>query len=414
MIIVNIPVLFYSSCLYAIITNQEFHHPYHDILSSKLMSTLCALPLVAAIITWFASLPRQLKLSNIYDSNGDVISTSLAASRKHMPFLPDPDFTTKEKYDAIRNLLIDLSRQNKKAEADGDKKNKNKKKSWALVTGASRGIGRALAISLARRNIPCILVARDADRLQKLSNLIQECYGVPTMVIICDISKDEDIHQMMQTLEQKKIKEDVHVDILVNNAGLGGTDEIVDMPSDKMDQMQQVNIRGTSKLVQLFGKDMKLRRTGRIVFVASITGAVPGVPTSAMYAATKSYQRSLSNALGRELESYGVGVTCSMPGAVGETNFQKDANMSDSTIFNLPSVLAGAITLKPELVAETTVRAMIRGQGETFVGWFYVLVGRLFVFLLPPRLEIFMCEFFWRPLPFTSGIRNVRDKAKVS
>ena len=144
------------------------------------------------------------------------------------------------------------------------------------------------------------------------------------------------------------------------------------------------------------------------MIVSSLTGAMPGVPTAAMYAATKSYQRSLSSSLGRELEGYGVGVTCVMPGAVTDTNFQSDANMMDSTIFKFP---IGGLT--PEIVAEIAVRAVISGRQEVFVGWMNVIMGRLMSTLLPARLQMLICELTWRPLPLRQLFSGRKTKKKM-
>jgi len=131
---------------------------------------------------------------------------------------------------------------------------------------------------------------------------------------------------------------------------------------------------------------------GRIVLMSSLTGAMPGIPTAAIYAATKAYQKSLASSIGRELEGYGISVTCVMPGAVSETGFQSNANMQTSTIFKFPF---GIVT--PQHVAECTVRAMIVGRQEVFVGWMNIIMGRWMTTLLPPRLLMLICELSWRP-----------------
>jgi short-subunit dehydrogenase len=150
---------------------------------------------------------------------------------------------------------------------------------------------------------------------------------------------------------------------------------------------------------------MMKRRRGRIVIVSSLAGAMPGVSTAAMYAATKC-------SLGRELEGYGVGCwsyLCHARGsAVTDTNFQSDANMMDSTIFKFP---IGGLT--PEIVAESAVRAEISGRQEVFVGWMNVIMGRLMSTLLPARLQMLICELTWRPLPFRQLFSERKTKKKM-
>ena len=383
--IVNIPVAFYASILLylahsdAIINNGP--------LSSAVMIILYSLPIVASVFSWISDLPRRFKLSTLYDSDGNSIrSTTFNPSHRYLPFLPDPLFTPEVTYDTIHQYLMEKQQENANT---GN--NHAAKASWALVTGASKGIGRAIAISRARRNIPLVLVARDFEKLKALSQLIQECYGVKTLVIKCDIGSSKDIDTMMEVLE----KNCIDIDILVNNAGLGDTCEFVNMSPEKMDQLNHVNVMGTTKLTKFVGAAMMQKRRGRILFVSSLTGSMPGIPTAAMYAATKCYQRSLSSSLGRELEGYGVGVTCAMPGAVTETGFQRDANMMHSTIFKFPFGI-----LTPEMVAESSVAAMILGRQECFIGWMNVVMGKLCSKLFSARLMILICELSFRPLPF--------------
>ena len=224
----------------------------------------------------------------------------------------------------------------------------------------------------------------------------------------------------MKRLEQHKPQ--IKIDILINNAGLGESCDFVDnVSNDNTEQMIHVNVIGTTKLTQKFGSAMKNRHRhhptgtthsggGRIVVISSIMGAVPGIGTSAIYAATKSYQRSFCCSLGRELESHGIGVTCVMPGAVDDTGFREVANMADSTVFHLP--LPG-LALTPEHVAETTVKAMIAGRHEVFVGWMYVLKGQILCHLLPERLTALIAEFVTKPMsawwPGTSFSRRDRE-----
>ena len=357
-------------------------------LASKPMVVLYYTPLVAIVVSWMSELPRKQKLSKLYDANGTLINYWKKASS---PFLPVEEFTSKAEYDGIHDYLVQQQQQAKELKKDdGTRPAAGNTASWALVTGASQGIGRAIAISLARRNIPVVLVARDVKKLEQLSRLIKECYGVQTLVIPCDLNSNGAAEKISDALA----KATCDIDILVNNAGIGETCDLVDMTPDRIDQLCQVNIVSTTKLTQLLGSKMKARQRGRIVIISSLTGAVPGVPTTAVYAATKSYQRSLATSLGREMESYGVGVSCIMPGAVKETSFAAIANMSDSVVWKLPF---GGLT--PEIVAESAVRAMLFGHREVVVGWINIVMVRVVSILLPRRLTVLVCENTWRPLP---------------
>ncbi len=379
----NTPILLYAASLFFATRALK-----NDLAS---VTALCVVPVYATALAILSDIPRRIKLSKIYDSAG----LAVRVWQKRLPFLPDASFESPKKYESIYRSLVEKQQTITKSSLVSAEN-----ASWALVTGASKGIGRAIAISLARRNIPIVLVARDVDKLQNLSRQIKECYGVQTLVVKCDIGCEKDVNALMETL----LKSSIEIDILFNNAGIGETGQFVEMSGETMEQMFQVNLRGTTMLTQRFGVQMKKRRRGRVVIISSITGAMPGIPTSAMYAATKSYQRSMAGALGRELEGYGIGVTCAMPGAVSETNFASNANMEDSAIFKFP---VGGLT--PQVVAENAVNAMIAGRQEVFIGWMYVIMGNFMSYFLPNRLLMLICEFTFKPLDF----REIFSRQKV-
>ena len=168
-----------------------------------------------------------------------------------------------------------------------------------------------IAIELARYKIPVILNARDQTRLKELATMIEECYGVPTKVIISDFTNKDAASEVMKMISDEM---NLDVDILINNAGIGDTRELVEMDLQKIQDIINVNVLTVSKLCQMLGEKMKQRRRGRIVIISSITGIAPGVPTSATYAATKAYLNSFAVSIGMELEPYGIGVSCIMPG----------------------------------------------------------------------------------------------------
>ena len=175
---------------------------------------------------------------------------------------------------------------------------------YALVTGASRGIGRAFAVELARWDIPLILVARDEEKLKEVASEIEMAYGVNCCVIPADLSQPDVANQIFEATENAGLK----VDILVNNAGVCNTGDLIDGDEVDIGNMINVNIGSVTNLSYLYGKCMKRRRRGRILFVSSVVGAAPGGPGVAAYSATKAYEKSLAQSMGIELEKYGVGV----------------------------------------------------------------------------------------------------------
>eukprot|EP00557_Chaetoceros_sp_GSL56_P007433 CAMPEP_0176495032 /NCGR_PEP_ID=MMETSP0200_2-20121128/10433_1 /TAXON_ID=947934 /ORGANISM="Chaetoceros sp., Strain GSL56" /LENGTH=585 /DNA_ID=CAMNT_0017892869 /DNA_START=1961 /DNA_END=3715 /DNA_ORIENTATION=- len=324
----------------------------------------CIMPIVIiTVLDYWMDWIHRTRLSKLYNSRGEVIQATAAAFSSLPPFLPDEKYVPKESYDLILKYLMHynhqrLGQQSRKTTEESS--HLEQRKCWALVTGASRGIGRSIVISLARRDISIVLVARDKELLERLSKVVEDCYGVQTLVIASDLCQTNAAHDIALELDRNQI----HVDILINNAGMGDTREFVTTLPKKINDLCQVNVTSITQLTQILGAKMKGKRAGRIAFVSSLAGAVPGVPHAAIYAAAKAYQKSLATSLEREMEGYGVGVTCIMPGAVRGTNFASNANMEDAVIWEFPFGI-----LDPETVAECTVDAVILGRPMVIVGW---------------------------------------------
>lgn len=269
---------------------------------------------------------------------------------------------------------------------------------YALVTGASKGIGRSIAVELARWGIPLVLVARDIDSLMALAYDIQACYGVDCCVLQADLSKPTSAKSIYKTVKDAGL----NVQVLVNNAGISTQGESVEIPLESIERMIQVNAVSVTSLTQLFGRDMKDQRCGRILIVSSICGAVSGIASVAIYSATKAFENSFAIAIGKELEPYGVGVTCLMPGAVRGTEFQKRSDAHDALCWKIPFY-----SKTGPFVAECGVRAMLRGETLITPGF----MNRLFLKVVKPvlseRLHNLVAEIAWSPfyLPFAC-LRN--------
>ena len=274
---------------------------------------------------------------------------------------------------------------------------------YALVTGASRGIGRALAVELARWEIPLILVARDMDRLIALAYDLEAAYGVKCCVLQADLSKPGAAECIYKTTQDAGLP----VEILVNNAGISLTGNAVDMPIEEVNRMVQINAMSTATLTHLYGREMKKRRRGRILMVSSICGAVAGIPTVALYSATKAFENSLSIALAKEMEAFGVGFTCLMPGAVRDTEFRASSKTGEALCWKLPFYAK-----PPPLVAEVGVRALLRGDTEVTPGWQNRVFIKVLKPILPQRLHNLVAEIAWNPLhlPFRRSINNSENE----
>lgn len=188
---------------------------------------------------------------------------------------------------------------------------------YALITGASSGIGREFALQLARKGFDLIVVARRGHRLEELKQIIKDKYPVEVIVKKADLSKEEECYRLYKECKEYKIR------ILINNAGFGKIGYFEELSLEEELDMINTNIKSLHILTKLFLRDMK---KGRILNVSSVAGFQP-CPTMATYGATKSYVTSFSKALNYELKRQGRDVHLSVlcPGPV-KTEFDQVAN----------------------------------------------------------------------------------------
>ncbi|WP_226677009.1 SDR family NAD(P)-dependent oxidoreductase [Rossellomorea aquimaris] len=196
-----------------------------------------------------------------------------------------------------------------------------------LITGASSGIGLNFSHKFAGSGHDVILVARSEGKLQTLSNVIENKYGVKTYVFTSDLSKPDASKKLYEEIKAQGIQ----VDIMINNAGFGLFGEFEQTELSKELDMIQVNITALTELSKYFGKEMVKRKKGQILNVASTAAFQPG-PLMAVYYATKAYVLSFSEALANEWAPHGVKVTALCPGAT-KTGFSDAAELQSSKLF---------------------------------------------------------------------------------
>lgn len=196
-----------------------------------------------------------------------------------------------------------------------------------LITGASRGIGRALAKEFARNGHDLILVARSRDELDAVAQELRSEFGVEATVLVFDLSLPESPQSVFDTVESQGGE----VDILVNNAGFGNWGHFASTELSTDVDLIEVNITALTQLMKLFVRPMIERGRGRVLNVAS-TGAFQPGPILATYYASKAYVLSLSEAVAFELRKTGVTLTCLCPGATS-TSFMDRANMKGLRLF---------------------------------------------------------------------------------
>ena len=244
----------------------------------------------------------------------------------------------------------------------------------ALITGASAGIGREIALQLAPLAGTLILVARRTDRLEALRG---ELLAInPELRVQCrtvDLSIIAEVESLCQALKE----EAVELDFLINNAGLGDSGTFETSEWDKIERMLQVNVFALTLLCHRLIPLLRRHRPGAILNVSSIASLLP-IPNLGVYAATKAYVSSFSEALRVELHATGISVTHLCPGPV-DTEFQEVAGRVGSPERkHAPDWLKVPV----EEVARVALRAVAHDQARVIPG-FWMMLAPLCFALLP-------------------------------
>ncbi len=226
------------------------------------------------------------------------------------------------------------------------------KRPWALVTGASDGIGVEFCRELAARGHDLVLVARREELLHEVAGRMAREHGIATRVVPCDLARP----RAAEDLHRRVVGEGIEVDFLVNNAGLlfnGFFDEI---ELGKQEDLLAVNVVALTALTHLFLRDMLARGRGRILNVAS-TAAWLGIPQQNVYAASKAYVVSFTLALEDEVRSKarGVSVTALCP---SYTRTKMLDNPAQGRKLSVPD----ALVLDPAQVAREGIEGALRGR----------------------------------------------------
>ena len=193
---------------------------------------------------------------------------------------------------------------------------------WALVTGASAGIGKALAEELALGGTNLVLTARRVDRLERLAKALAQRHQVRAEVFAADLASPKAPEEIFAFTKEKGIA----VDLLINNAGFGSYGEFASDDPRRLLGMVQVNCSAVVHLTRLFLPDMIARKQGGILIVAS-TAAFQAVPYISTYAATKAFDLLLAEGLAEELKPHGVRVCALCPGST-ESEFHEVARQT--------------------------------------------------------------------------------------
>ncbi|MGF1538192.1 MAG: SDR family NAD(P)-dependent oxidoreductase [Elainellaceae cyanobacterium] len=194
----------------------------------------------------------------------------------------------------------------------------------ALITGASSGIGRSLAHEMAARSVNLVLVARSDQVLSALADELTQRHGIDAHVIVQDLTEPDAAAAVFSAVEARGLT----VNTLINNAGFGEYGPFSDRPRERHLDMIRLNILALVDLTYQFLPGMRSRQRGNIVNIASIAAFQP-IPYLSVYAASKSFVLSFSEALWAEVKADGVAVSCVCPGPT-DTKFFDEAGFPDS------------------------------------------------------------------------------------
>ncbi|GMF21751.1 unnamed protein product [Phytophthora lilii] len=253
-------------------------------------------------------------------------------------------------------------------------------KRYALVTGASSGLGREMSYMLSEQKYSLVLADRTETVLERMRAEI-ELVNRPTevLVCVCDLATTEGIDKLIKFVKDKELV----IDILVNNAGACLTKDFTQLKEKEIDELMTLDMHAMVKLTRAIVPKMVERKIGRVLNISSIAGAF-AVPTAALYGSSKAFVTSFSQALSYELRSTGVIVTCVCPGPMA-TNFSKTANLDNSVCMTFPGLTADA-----KDTAKMALDAMFNGEILVYDTWFAYLTANLVQSIIPGRLAA-MC-----------------------
>jgi uncharacterized protein len=245
---------------------------------------------------------------------------------------------------------------------------------YALITGASKGIGKEFAISLAKRKYNLLLIARSENLLSELAAEIQTKYGVTVNHKAVDLSLSNAAEDIIAWCKQGNYD----VNVLVNNAGYGLNGAFETMSLTEQLNMMSLNMNSLVQLTHFALPVLKKHSGKSYILNVSSSAAYQAVPYLGVYSASKAFVLSFTRAIRQELKGSNVSVTCLSPGAV-ETHFMERSGMD-----KVEKIVKQAkkVEMKPDVVAEFGIEAMLSGKAEVIPG-FVNKAGVVLVKLLP-------------------------------
>lgn len=241
---------------------------------------------------------------------------------------------------------------------------------WALVAGASEGLGAAFAVALAQRGLNLVLVARRQDKLDALAQEIKAAYSVDVEVQALDLADHAQTKRFATSLQQ-------HIGLLVYNAAYAPIGNFEHLEEEALLGILDVNVKGPLLMAKWLSSGMVARKKGGIVLMSSLAG-FQGSPKIATYAASKAFNRIFAEGLWHEMKQHGVDVLACSAGAIRTPGYQQAQGNKEA-----PG------TLDAQTVADQTLNAL--GKGPSIIpGWTNRLASFLMSRLLPRKTAISM------------------------
>ncbi len=228
---------------------------------------------------------------------------------------------------------------------------------YALITGASSGIGLAIAEALARRGNALILVARERPALESIACELSQRFGVEVLFRVCDLSEPLQLSGLLFELEQC----DYQVELLINNAGAACAGSFLAQDWQRERKLLELNVFALARLCHALGNAMARRGSGQILNVASLAAFLPG-PWMSSYYASKAFVLHFSEGLREELREQGVQVSVLCPGPV-RSPFWRNARLDMRPLQDSPWLMSA------EQLAQLALRGLARNQALIVPGW---------------------------------------------
>jgi hypothetical protein len=238
---------------------------------------------------------------------------------------------------------------------------------YALVTGASSGIGWHIAETLAGKGYSVVAVSNQPIQLDNLKKSLEQAYGITVIIFSTDLARENSAQQIFEFCE----KHSLTVEVLVNNAGMFIFGEAVTADYSAMRSMLSLHMVTPVLLSRMFCESMISRGNGYIMNISSITAVMP-YPGISLYGPTKAFIRHFTRAIRTEMKLYGIKVTCLLPGAVSTAFYGTDK-------YNTPVFRLLGLMKTPQTVAKAGVNALFKNRPECVPG----LLNKIIVFLLP-------------------------------